>query len=75
MATYLADKIIVYEGRPGIEAIAKTPQDCITGMNTFLKILDVTFRRDPNNGRPRINKLNSVLDREQKLEGKYFYTD
>jgi ATP-binding cassette subfamily E protein 1 len=75
MATYLADKIIVYEGQPGIEAIARSPQSCITGMNSFLKILEVTFRKENINGRSRINKLNSVLDREQKLEGKYFYTD
>jgi len=31
-------------------------------MNKFLKILGITFRRDPENFRPRINKLNSVLD-------------
>jgi hypothetical protein len=29
-------------------------------MNTFLESLDITFRRDPTNYRPRINKLNSV---------------
>ncbi len=26
------------------------------GMNTFLKNLEITFRRDPTNYRPRINK-------------------
>jgi ATP-binding cassette subfamily E protein 1 len=29
-------------------------------MNQFLESLEITFRRDPNNFRPRINKLNSV---------------
>ena len=29
-------------------------------MNKFLESLNITFRRDPSNFRPRINKLNSV---------------
>ncbi|KAL1704835.1 hypothetical protein EV121DRAFT_259187, partial [Schizophyllum commune] len=35
-------------------------------MNRFLASLEVTFRRDPTNFRPRVNKMNSVKDREQK---------
>ena len=27
------------------------------GMNKFLEQLDITFRRDPTNYRPRINKV------------------
>ncbi len=38
-------------------------------MNAFLTNLDITFRRDPTNYRPRINKLNSTKDREQKEAG------
>ena len=37
--------------------------------------LDITFRRDPTNYRPRINKLDSTKDREQKLAGSYYYLD
>ncbi|EEY18332.1 ATP-binding cassette sub-family E member 1 [Verticillium alfalfae VaMs.102] len=37
--------------------------------------LDVTFRRDPTNYRPRINKSNSQLDQEQKAGGNYFFLD
>jgi len=44
-------------------------------MNRFLKILEITFRRDPENFRPRINKSLSVLDKEQKLTGNYFCLD
>ena len=44
-------------------------------MNAFLKNLDITFRRDPTNYRPRINKGESVKDREQKLAGTYYYID
>ena len=43
------------------------------GMNKFLKSLNLTFRRDPETGRPRANKLGSVKDREQKERGEYYY--
>lgn len=71
MATYLADRVIVFDGEPGIESCAHSPESLLTGCNKFLKNLDVTFRRDPTNFRPRINKLNSQLDQEQKLNGNY----
>jgi ATP-binding cassette subfamily E protein 1 len=75
MATYLADRVVVYEGEPSINAVANSPQSLLTGMNQFLKSLDITFRRDPTNYRPRINKLDSLKDKEQKLAGSYFYLD
>jgi len=53
MATYLADRVVVYHGKPGIEATATCPQSLLTGMNQFLESLQVTFRRDPVNYRPR----------------------
>ncbi|RMZ88554.1 hypothetical protein DV736_g4213, partial [Chaetothyriales sp. CBS 134916] len=56
MATYLADRVIVFEGKPSIDAYANAPESLLTGCNRFLKNLDVTFRRDPNSYRPRINK-------------------
>ncbi|CAL4932744.1 unnamed protein product [Urochloa decumbens] len=73
MATYLADKVIVYEGQPAIDCIANVPQSLLSGMNKFLSHLDITFRRDPTNFRPRINKLESAKDREQKYAGSYYY--
>ncbi|EPY39338.1 ATP-binding protein cassette, sub-family E, member 1 [Angomonas deanei] len=73
MATYLADKVIVYDGTPAINCTANAPSDLLSGMNKFLKSLNITFRRDPSNYRPRINKLDSVKDREQKECGNYFY--
>jgi len=75
MATYLADRVIVYEGEPSKDCIARTPQSLLTGMNTFLKSLDITFRRDPANYRPRINKLDSIKDKEQKFSGNFFVPD
>ncbi|CAK7266843.1 Fe-S cluster-binding ribosome biosynthesis protein [Sporothrix epigloea] len=71
MATYLADRVIVFDGKPGIKARANVPESLLTGCNTFLKNLDVTFRRDPVNYRPRINKNNSQLDQDQKASGNY----
>ena len=53
MATYLADRVVVYHGQPGVEATASSPQSLLSGMNQFLKSLEVTFRRDPVNYRPR----------------------
>eukprot|EP01098_Paradermamoeba_levis_P003756 TRINITY_DN166_c0_g1_i4.p3 TRINITY_DN166_c0_g1~~TRINITY_DN166_c0_g1_i4.p3 ORF type:complete len:221 (-),score=68.74 TRINITY_DN166_c0_g1_i4:184-846(-) len=75
MATYLADRVIVYEGEPAKDCTANTPQTLLTGMNAFLKALDITFRRDPSNFRPRINKMDSVKDKEQKTAGCFFYLD
>jgi ATP-binding cassette subfamily E protein 1 len=67
MATYLADRVIVYDGTPSVKARANKPEALLTGMNKFLESLDITFRRDPTNFRPRINKHESIKDREQKL--------
>lgn len=75
MATYLADRVLVYEGIPAKECTACAPQALVPGMNKFLKNLDITFRRDPTNYRPRINKLESVKDKEQKQSGNYFFVD
>mmetsp|Transcript_30710 Transcript_30710/g.86062 ORF Transcript_30710/g.86062 Transcript_30710/m.86062 type:complete len:627 (+) Transcript_30710:108-1988(+) len=75
MATYLADRVVVYDGVPAVECTACTPESLLTGMNRFLKHLDITFRRDPTNYRPRINKMNSVKDSEQKASGNFFFLD
>lgn len=75
MATYLADRVIVFEGSPSVRTTACTPQNLLAGMNKFLKLLGITFRRDPNNFRPRINKNNSVKDTEQKKAGQYFFLE
>ncbi|KAI0980725.1 hypothetical protein GJ496_001475 [Pomphorhynchus laevis] len=75
MATYLADRVIVFSGTPSIHSKASTPQPLLSGMNSFLKQLDITFRRDPDNARPRINKLNSIKDTEQKASGNFFFLE
>ena len=75
MATYLADRVIVFDGQPSVNARANPPDTLLKGCNAFLKNLDVTFRRDPNSFRPRINKYQSQLDQEQKLSGNFFFLE
>jgi ATP-binding cassette subfamily E protein 1 len=43
------------------------------GMNRFLRDMEITYRRDFHTGRPRINKEESKLDKEQKRTGEYYY--
>lgn len=73
MAAYLADRIINFVGTPGVSSTALAPVPVETGMNLFLKNLNITFRRDPQNLRPRVNKMGSQKDREQKERGQYFF--
>nr|CAG8445453.1 12903_t:CDS:2 [Entrophospora candida]CAG8458206.1 13136_t:CDS:2 [Entrophospora candida] len=75
MATYLADRVVVYEGQPSVKALANSPQSLLSGMNKFLSSLEITFRRDPTNFRPRINKVGSSKDKDQKLNGNYFFLE
>ena len=75
MATYLADKVICFEGIPAKESKCSTPESLITGMNKFLQMMEITFRRDPTNWRPRINKHSSQKDQEQKSSGNFFLMD
>lgn len=65
----------MFDGEPGVNTVAHPPMSLVEGMNFFLKLVDITFRRDPYNHRPRINKLNSVKDQEQKNRGDYFSMD
>ncbi|XP_026430822.1 putative disease resistance protein RGA3 [Papaver somniferum] len=73
MATYLADRVIVFDGTPSVDCTVNAPQSPLSGMNLFLSILNITVRRDPANFRPWINKLGSTGDREQKASGSYYY--
>jgi ATP-binding cassette subfamily E protein 1 len=68
----ISERILVFEGEPSVLGTAAGPFDMRAGMNRFLRELGVTFRRDQS-GRPRINKPESFLDREQKALGDYYY--
>jgi len=69
----LSDRLMVCEGIPGKYGRMRKPVGLRKGMNTFLKNLDITFRRDEDTKRPRVNKPGSRLDREQKAAGEYYY--
>jgi len=38
MATYLADKVVVFEGKPSVDCTANVPEPLISGMNRFLSV-------------------------------------
>ncbi|MDR2866486.1 MAG: ribosome biogenesis/translation initiation ATPase RLI [Methanomassiliicoccaceae archaeon] len=69
----VSDSIMVFGGDPGHSGTGEGPFPMRDGMNRFLKAVDITFRRDADTRRPRINKPDSRLDREQKSVGEYYY--
>ncbi len=68
----VADRIMVFSGQPGIEGHASRPMDPREGLNEFLRDVDVTFRRDPDTGRPRVNKPGSKMDQLARAMGRYY---
>jgi ATP-binding cassette subfamily E protein 1 len=73
MADYLSDSMVVFKGTPGKSGEASSVRTLRNGMNAFLQEMRVTFRRDPQTGRPRVNKDGSQLDAQQKASGDYYY--
>lgn len=68
---YLGDRMLVFTGTPskkGETELLEKQQ----GMNKVLKLLEITYRKDPSTKRPRINKPDSQLDKEQKKTGNYY---
>lgn len=71
----VSDSLLVFDGEGGSHGNAVGPMSLRKGMNRFLEDVDVTFRRDHESHRPRINKSGSRKDREQKASGEYFYIE
>lgn len=69
----ISDNLLVFQGTPAKEGTTLGPMSMRDGMNTFLKSVDVTFRRDHKSHRPRINKPGSSMHREQVSSGEYYY--
>ena len=57
MATYLADKIICFEGIPAKETKCSPPESFITGINKFLKMMQ--------NQDKQLEKILQALDCEE----------
>ena len=70
---FIADRLMVFKGEPGIKGHSTPPTSLRKGMNTFLKDMNITFRRDPSTKRPRVNKEDSKMDRYQKKINEYYY--
>ncbi len=70
---FIADRLMIFTGEPGIYGVANPPTNLRKGMNNFLKDMKITFRRDLVTKRPRVNKEGSKLDRHQKKIGEHYY--
>jgi len=71
----VSDSLLVFEGEGGVHGKAEGPFKLREGMNRFLEGVNVTFRRDHDSKRPRINKMESRKDREQRGIGDYYSFD
>jgi len=69
----ISTSLIVFQGIPGRYGEIYGPANMKDGMNKFLSNVQITFRRDENTLRPRINKENSKNDVEQRKVGEYYY--
>mgnify|MGYP006273286361 CR=1 FL=1 len=70
--SYFSNRFLSFSGEPAKTGIANEIESVKSGLNSFLKELDITLRKDPDSGRPRVNKLNSRLDRAQKGKNQYW---
>ena len=68
----ISNRLIIFTGEPSIKGFASEPKGMKEGMNEFLKILDITLRRDPDTKRIRFNKVGSQKDQKQRKEGKFY---
>ncbi len=71
---YISKRLLVFEGTPAISGSVTGPFSMVKGMYNFLVDLDITFRRDESNNRPRVNKRESQKDKEQKASGNLYYS-
>ncbi|AJM91899.1 MULTISPECIES: ribosome biogenesis/translation initiation ATPase RLI [Nitrosopumilus] len=69
----ISDSMVIFEGESGAAGVATSPLPKADAMNRFLKSLDMSFRRDEKSLRPRVNKLESRLDKDQKSSGNFYY--
>jgi ATP-binding cassette, sub-family E, member 1 len=71
---YLSNRLLIFNGEPARAGDVKGPFSMQEGMNMFLRDVGITFRREPESGRPRANKVDSLKDREQKRDNRLYYT-
>jgi ATP-binding cassette subfamily E protein 1 len=69
----ISDTMVIFEGESGKSGHGTSPLGKSDAMNRFLNSLDITFRRDEQTLRPRVNKAGSRLDKQQKDSGQFYY--
>ena len=69
----VGDRAMHFSGEPAVAGKAEAVTSVKSAFNSFLSDVGVTFRKDPQTGRPRANKIGSRIDREQKEKDNYFY--
>ena len=69
---HAADRGIVFKGEPGRRGEASKIQPIEDAIDDFLAEIGVTFRKDPETGRPRANKPGSQKEKEQKESGNFY---
>uniref|UniRef100_A0A0D3AJV8 ABC transporter domain-containing protein n=1 Tax=Brassica oleracea var. oleracea TaxID=109376 RepID=A0A0D3AJV8_BRAOL len=69
-----SDKVILAERTPSAKFATSSPYPRVTGLDLFLKKMNMTFRRDTDTFRftPRVNILGSAEDKDQKAAGVYY---
>jgi len=75
MVDLASERLMVFSGEPGSHGTAEGPFEMREGMNRFLREIGITFRRDEDTHRPRVNKIGSKLDRQQRSTGEYYYPE
>ena len=70
----ISDALIVFDGVSGKSGRGCGPFSLHEGMNRFLRDVNITFRRDEETQRPRVNKPDSYMDRKQRRDGEYYYS-
>jgi ATP-binding cassette subfamily E protein 1 len=70
----VSNRIMLFSGIQSKQGHGSRAMHKRDGMNQFLKAMDITVRRDVDTYRPRINKPGSVLDREQRQKGEYYFS-
>ena len=68
----VSDRMVIFEGEPARRGVARPPMAKAEAMNAFLGSLGISFRRDDKSMRPRVNKADSRLDKQQKAAGEFY---
>jgi ATP-binding cassette subfamily E protein 1 len=72
MVAAISHRIVGFEGTAGVECTALAPVSLTSGLDAFLREVDITIREDPNTGRPRLNRKPSGKHREQRKVGVFY---